>query len=186
MRLFVGLPVPDDVRRAVDRAVAGTRERYEDLRWTRPDGWHVTLAFLGEVAATADRPDPVAAVTDVLTPVTVNVTEPPRHAELGRPGRFGRTTAYYRVDDRPSGSIAALGAAVQAAVAGAAVPVDRREVHPHVTLARARRGQRLPSHLLDDLPAVDHAWATDRLVLYRSHLGAGGSRYEALTELPLR
>ena len=48
MRLFVAVPVPDAVRDHVLDAVGDLRGD-ERLAWTRPDGWHATLAFVGEV-----------------------------------------------------------------------------------------------------------------------------------------
>jgi 2'-5' RNA ligase len=58
--------------------------------------------------------------------------------------------------------------------------------HPHITVARE-----LPpgasNALLERLrPLAGAAWRVERAYLYRSHLGAGGSRYEALAELSLR
>src|SRR6185503_7400304 len=53
MRMFVALPLPEVVRNNLaeflePRQEAGRAEL--GLRWTVPDQWHVTLAFLPEVA----------------------------------------------------------------------------------------------------------------------------------------
>src|SRR5207247_7801073 len=45
--LFVAADVPEDVKEGLVEAVAPFRERIPGARWTRPNGWHVTLKFLG-------------------------------------------------------------------------------------------------------------------------------------------
>ncbi|GGK71065.1 RNA 2',3'-cyclic phosphodiesterase [Planomonospora parontospora subsp. parontospora] len=50
MRLFVALLPPRPVRDELARALAPHREHWPQLRWADPDNWHLTLAFLGEVA----------------------------------------------------------------------------------------------------------------------------------------
>src|ERR1700761_8764527 len=59
MRLFVALVPPVAVLDDLDRAVGALRTARTDLRWSVRSDWHVTLAFLGEVAApAADRLGP--------------------------------------------------------------------------------------------------------------------------------
>ncbi|MGH3538391.1 MAG: 2'-5' RNA ligase family protein, partial [Pseudonocardiaceae bacterium] len=49
MRLFVALTPPGEVIEALRVVTQELRECTLELRWTRPQQWHVTLAFLGEV-----------------------------------------------------------------------------------------------------------------------------------------
>ncbi|MGH3783890.1 MAG: 2'-5' RNA ligase family protein [Pseudonocardiaceae bacterium] len=51
MRLFVALTPPDEVVEALRVCTHELRECAPELRWTRPEQWHVTLAFLGEVGS---------------------------------------------------------------------------------------------------------------------------------------
>ncbi|HEX9738466.1 MAG TPA: 2'-5' RNA ligase family protein, partial [Candidatus Limnocylindria bacterium] len=48
-RCFVGVPVGPTLRTDLETSVELWRARQNapDLRWTDPDGWHVTIAFLG-------------------------------------------------------------------------------------------------------------------------------------------
>src|SRR5258708_33610807 len=50
MRLFVALDPPPAALDELDAAVAPLRADWPELRWTSQDRWHMTLAFLGEVA----------------------------------------------------------------------------------------------------------------------------------------
>ena len=53
IRAFLALEVPDAVKTQLAVAQEKLRRELPRARWTRPDGWHLTLKFLGEVAAPA-------------------------------------------------------------------------------------------------------------------------------------
>src|SRR5258706_972226 len=50
MRLFVAVTPPQAALAELDAAAAALRADWPGLRWAGLDRWHVTLAFLGEVA----------------------------------------------------------------------------------------------------------------------------------------
>jgi RNA 2',3'-cyclic 3'-phosphodiesterase len=136
---FVAIDVAPAVREALDAAIAPVRECRPGYAWTDPLGWHVTLAFLGALPATAVR-----GVVDVVEQaVAVVETEggPPRWLMLGGATSFGGRVLVARVEDEPEGRVAALGVCVQSALHAAGYAVQQRPVRPHLTLARARRGR---------------------------------------------
>ena len=51
MRAFIAIELPDSVREALRREQARFRKVCPDARWTRPEGIHLTLKFLGEISA---------------------------------------------------------------------------------------------------------------------------------------
>lgn len=174
-RLFVALPVPDHVRLLVQAAAAPAREAAPDLTWTRPEGWHLTLAFLGDVAE-----DHVAEVERTVERVVADGR--PLGCELAGADRFDGRALFLAVDDDPSGAIAALGEAIQGAVEDAGLPVRRKPVRPHLTLARAsRRGATVTDDVTAAVAPVAAGWDADEVALVRSHLGGGPARYEALS-----
>ena len=63
LRLFVAIELPDDLKRALDDAVAMLKHAgaNEGLRWVRAEGIHLTLKFLG-----ATPPDRVPAIAVAL------------------------------------------------------------------------------------------------------------------------
>jgi 2'-5' RNA ligase len=78
-----------------------------------------------------------------------------------------------------SGALGELQADVSAALQelGAYEP-EKRPFLPHVTVARVRRGRRVrPQRLPAPAPLP---FTAPGLVLYRSHPGPGGARYEPL------
>lgn len=181
MRVFVGFAVPDDVRAALDEQVAPVRERYGACNWPPPDTWHVTLAFVGEIPD--DRLDDVVAATrEAVAGADLDRVE----LTVDGTGRFGQRVGWLRIADRPDGAVAALGGALQQRIADRELPVDRKEVRPHVTLVRARGGKgRLPSGLVDELPTLALTWEVAEATVYRSHLGPGPLAYEVLATVPL-
>ena len=170
MRLFVAVPVPDEVRDAVVPALAGVRGD-DRVAWTRPDGWHATVAFLGEVDD--------GALADVVAAVRVGTTGmSPFGLTTAAVGTLARGTALVvDLDEDPDGAMVALGAAVQESLGDAGFDVARRRVRPHLTLGRARRRGRVPEDVVAavDVPAT--SWVVAHLAVVRSVLGDGPATY---------
>lgn len=190
-RVFVALVVPDVVAAPLAAALASVRDRHPELTWTRPDGWHLTVAFVGSV--------PVAELDGVRGTVARALAAAPvgrTSLTVATAGRFGGRVLWLGVDDDPPGAVARLGGCLQAALADAGLPVERREVRPHVTLARGRpdrpvrevdvaevdrtlEGCRVRGGDARRAPdAVD--WDADEVVLLRSVRTGGAARYEAV------
>ena len=57
VRTFFAVALPEEARRAAAQLAGRLREseRGEGVRWVRPEGYHLTLHFLGGVIAYADR-----------------------------------------------------------------------------------------------------------------------------------
>lgn len=183
MRLFAALEVPAAVRDTLEGSVAPLRAGRDDLRWTPPHQWHLTVAFLGSVDDAR-----VPAVREALSaacgtvPTSVGLS-------LADAGRFGKRVLWMGVADDPSGAVARLGTAAQEALADAGLPVDDKDVHPHLTLARSR-GRHAPpirSELVEAVPRIDASWTVGELGLFASVQQGHGepNRYEALERLPL-
>lgn len=180
LRLFVALPVPDHVRVLATAAVAPARDLAPDLTWTRPDGWHVTLAYVGDVPAAAE-PAIARAVADAAAATA------PIDLRLGAAGRFGRHALWLAVRDDPAGAVAALGVAVQAALLADGLPVDERPVRPHLTLARGARGRgaAVDDRVVDAFESVEVGWSADAVDLVASVRGDGPARYPTRSTWPL-
>ena len=175
-RLFVAVELPADVRAllaAFGHAAAGEGDA---LRPIAEDALHLTLAFLGH----RDVGD--------IEPATAVVRESPADAialALGDPLWLAprRPQVLTVALDDGGGALAALRDGVVERLASSLdwAP-DRRRFRPHVTVARVRRGAR-PGR---DLPAPPQAtFAAEAVTLFRSHLGRGPARYEALERLAL-
>jgi 2'-5' RNA ligase len=177
-RCFVAVPIGDDLGARLASAVAEWRGRPDlaGMRWTEPESWHLTLAFLGPVAAT-DVPG-VTAALDAIVPG--HEGSELRTGDLGGfPSTARARVAWYGVAD-PSGRLYRLAAEVRRALA---LP-DAEPFRGHVTLARARSA---PVDLREWVAAArppEGGIVVDRVELMRSHLG-GPARYEVLASIPL-
>jgi 2'-5' RNA ligase len=180
-RCFVGIPVGSPLRKDLQLAVARwqAQENAPDLRWTDPDGWHVTLAFLGETDR-SEVPGLVSALRDAAQGLSAFECETGGVGAFPRPG--AAQAIWYGMSD-PHHQLTDLAARVQAAVRPSSEPARFR---PHLTLARSRvrRGAPLGSWLAT-LDAPSGALTVSGLTLFRSHLGRGPARYEVLARLPL-
>ncbi len=95
-----------------------------------------------------------------------------------REGSRGRSGAFAEPMVRLAASLAA------GARRAGAEEVDRKAFHPHLTLARSRRGEDLRT-LVSSMSAFrGHEWQADAVHLVRSHLGSH-VRYEQVAVYPL-
>ena len=175
-RLFVALEVGEPARAVLANAVAPLRAEHPWLRWTDPESWHVTLAFVGSVVEqrgrVVDRAAAEAAEGRPPLPVRFD----------GRAGTFGGSVFFASIVEEPS--LTGLARDLSARLRKAGFEVDQREFVAHCTLARVPRGSRLPSRLLGGYawPAV--TWTARRLVVYRSRLRVGGVTHEERSSHP--
>lgn len=176
VRLFVALPVPPS---AVYRQV--TDELKAAAPAARPvlDGaWHVTLRFLGEV----HEPEAasLAAALDTACagrPALPCVVEGLGTFSQGFPPDKRARVAWAGV--RAPG-VDALAKAVVDATAAFGEPPERRPFVAHVTLARLPNPADLRALVARHQGTLFAQGRIDRVVLYESHLGPGGPRYEEL------
>ena len=175
-RCFVAVPIGGGLRADLARAVHGWGD-LEGLRWTDPEAWHVTLAFLGSVEA--GRVPEVAGRLRVVAE-----QHAPMSLATGGLGAFPSPArarvAWYGVDDA-DGRMARLAAdVVQALGLEAAQPY-----RPHLTLARARRQPVDLRSWLASASAPGGRLFVDRVELMRSHTGKNAARYETLETIAL-
>jgi RNA 2',3'-cyclic 3'-phosphodiesterase len=151
VRLFVSLRPPPDVLDALARTVS-------DLRTTRPDQWHVTLAFLGEVA----DPQPLVPALDLAAAATA-----PLELRLRGGGFFRGPGVLYAGLAGDVDGLRRLAGRVQGAVRQAGVDLEERPYRPHLTVARRLR--RDPGVLEGH---ESRSWTATELELVRSRLAA--------------
>jgi 2'-5' RNA ligase len=178
MRLFVGIPLTPEVLAELAKRTARLRSSGDNLRWTAPESWHITLQFLGNT-------DPeqhhclVAQLSEVhAAPVPIHL------AELGF---FDRAGVFF-ADVEPTPALIALAKRVSSATSICGFSPETRPFHPHITLARVKdqsRGQPLQAlaQRLQRQPAFSRFTASEFL-LYESHLSPAGSTYEISRRFP--
>ncbi|MDR1236857.1 MAG: RNA 2',3'-cyclic phosphodiesterase [Propionibacteriaceae bacterium] len=187
-RLFVAVFPPAEIIEQLERLVAPRRDAVLDWRWTRPENWHLTLAFFGDVSD--DRQEPLM---DALAEVAQSAKA--FQLTVGGAGIFGKAASKAAVGLRAravwmgaqlgGGELAALSARVRAASSRVGVHADGSRFTAHLTLARAYR----PSPARGLLNIVesfgDFSFTVSGFQLVKSTLAPSGSIYEPLRHFPL-
>jgi len=176
-RLFAALDLPAPVRDAL--GAFGRAAAADDfaLRAVRDDALHVTLAFLGHRAL-----DDIEPACEAVRAVAAPVPDLALGEVLWLAPRRPHVLTVEVVDG--TGALLALQERVVAALVDAVgYEPDRRRFRPHVTVARVRHGAAQRRTGL--LAAPEAAFAGEALTLYRSWLGGGPARYEALERVGL-
>ena len=172
MRLFLAIPLTEEVRQGIAQHLRGALAHPLPGRPVRPENWHLTVRFLGDVEeAAADRVVREVDVVDRGPAFRV------RWGSLGAFPRPRRATVLWVGLARGVQEAERLAAVVEEAVEAAGFPPEDRPFRSHLTLSRLRPDQDVTA-VLEAVPPVGLAMAVDRVVLYRSHLGRGGPRYE--------
>ncbi|WP_406400312.1 RNA 2',3'-cyclic phosphodiesterase [Streptomyces uncialis] len=190
MRLFAGVLPPPSVAAELGRAV----DRLEDLpgasalKWTGRPGWHLTLAFYGEV-----RQEPADPVPELIRRLALVARRtPPFTLALRGAGVFGGRSLWADVAG-DTGALARLSDGAQEAARGAGLPMgEHRRFRPHLSLARGRAGDFDFGPYVDAMAGFRGAeWEVGEVALVRSDLSGGGggvgarARYEVVAALAL-
>ncbi len=172
MRLFVGIALEEKMAAQLERACARLRAHGDGLRWSAPESWHITLQFLGEA-----NEEQFGCLLARLAEVRAAVV-PVRLGELGifeRPGVL-------LVKVEATAELVELQRRVVEATGKCGFLPEDRPYQPHITLARAKgEGGRRHLKALKARAAEQPefaAFTANEFLLYQSHLGPGGSRYE--------
>lgn len=183
VRAFLAVPPDAGWSESARRLLAGLRRDLPEASWTRPETWHVTLRFLGDVSPEA------------LERISRSMAE--SAAGLGPASLIARGAAFSppRGPARVAGIALEgkgdLAAAAETCARRAGLGAETRPFHPHVTFARIRRPWPLEA-VARFREAADSwklpAWPVRSFALYRSELRPEGAIHTAIArwELPAR
>ena len=179
IRVFYAVELPREVRDAAAAHAARLRRDFPDARagWARPEGLHITLKFIGEVDA--PRVEALSraagAAVEGFRPFPLTVEEsgtfPPRGAAR---------VLWLGVKDT-SGQLARLQRRLEQECEAAGFPREERAFKPHLTLARLRAPAQTLSEAHRNVTFGPFNFEVNELLVMRSELGPGGSRYTPLS-----
>ena len=195
-RLFVALDLPDEVRRGL--AAWQRRELTADeLRPSRPETLHMTLAFLGYHPERAL--EPIAAAATAIDAAAPEVRLLPDPVPVPR----GRRPRLFAIDAESPGAIAVQAKVEANLVEAGFYEPEKRDFWPHLTVARVRSERRPPGsgrkkrRFARQMPvetppgplpkALLEPFFCVRVALYRSLLRPSGAEYVSMAhvELPI-
>ena len=176
LRLFLAIPIPDDVREKLRRLQLELQSLLpaRAVRWTKPEQFHLTLKFLGNVPSTD-----IGALSQAMRAVC-DATPPMRLRAEGT-GFFpdARSPRVFWVDIRSvDGRLMEFQRQLESAVRSFAEKADAKKFTAHVTLARFEQMRRVETEELRNAIAAGETfgeWITEEVQLISSSLQSSGA-----------
>ncbi|MFF9571045.1 RNA 2',3'-cyclic phosphodiesterase [Streptomyces sp. NPDC014685] len=181
VRVFIALAPPDHAKEELARELRPAYGTHPRMRWNRVEDWHITLAFLGEL--------PVGTVPLLRPPLAgLAADHQPLRLALRGSGNFDDRVLWSGIEGDLDG-LHMLAADVRTTVKNCGVAFTERPLRPHLTLARARRGDRSSvGEIAEGLAGfTGRQWHTERLHLVGSNVGRsrGPIHYRDIEAWPL-
>ena len=176
MRAFLALEISPATRTALGEVIRRLRPHTLRVKWVDPPQVHLTLVFFGDlppeklegVKAAAARACAASAPFDF------------RVLGLGSFGQGGRMRVLWCGLDEPTGALAALHGALQAALEPLGFEPERRPFSPHLTLGRLREPSREEPlrRALEEMAGFEAGMdRAESLILFESTLTPRGPVY---------
>jgi 2'-5' RNA ligase len=176
IRLFVGLPLPPEVRQRLSFLTGGV----PGARWDPPENFHITLRFIGEVEM---------GQADDIDAELQRIQAPGFALGLASVDHFGpsdKARVLYAGVER-SEMLLRLQGKVENAAQRAGLPPEQRKFTPHVTLARLSNAPAQRILAFREAHALFRAgpFPIGEFTLYSSHPGKGHAVYREEATYPL-
>jgi 2'-5' RNA ligase len=174
-RLFTGLELPETVAGQLALLPGGV----VGARWLKPEDYHITLRFIGDIDVGATR-DIDETLSDIRGPKA-----PVRFEELSWFGGDRPRAIVAKVKADPA--LMDLQAEQERRLRRIGIEPETRKYTPHVTLARLRGASQtaVASYLAMRGALVVDSFVAERFVLYSARAGSGGGPYVVEAAYPL-
>lgn len=180
-RMFAAALPPPEVVEHLDEFLSVRRDA-APYRWTLPEQWHVTLAFLAEVPdrAVDDLVERLGRAARRRRPMTGRVQG---GGAFPHPDRARVLYGALAMGEEDRVELGRLAAGTRAAATRSGARVDGKRFTAHLTLARLSQPDNVTSwvRLLDGYAGPD--WPLEEIALVASYLGEGPRkrpRYEVV------
>ena len=189
LRAFIAIKLSEELKGHIGEVQAELKRRafgLDGLGWVRPEGIHLTLRFLGDIAE-----EQVAALGALLRDVAAGMT--PFALEARGVGAFPTPRAprviWLGLHGKPEcmASLRQMHARIEDGVAGLGFPRESRAFTAHLTLARVRdrkSGAALAKVLEANQDRAVGSFTAASVGLIKSELRPTGAVYTTLVEVP--
>jgi 2'-5' RNA ligase len=182
MRAFIAIDLPEFVRAALAETQQTFRQVCRDVRWTRPEGIHLTLKFLGEISDAQTQ-----QVVEALARIGRFV---PFSVELKGLGFFpaARRPRVFWVGVEAPAALAELAARVEGEMEKIGFPREDRAFTPHLTLARfpmPRPQPALEAAATTQAQQPTGKFEVSEFFLFESKLSPQGAQYRKVARFPI-
>lgn len=176
MRAFIGIPIADALKLRILEIRSGLERAAADVKWEKPDHYHLTLKFLGEI-------EEVDRLRELLRAIAL----PPFDVEFAGLGTFPRVVWIDVKGD--VAKLRDLAAACEKAALEIGVEKEARPWTAHLTIGRVRSSKnldRLWKAVKSKAAEPVGPQRVEDFALYRSTLTPQGAVYEIVERFPLR
>ena len=188
IRAFVAIELPNEVKAQLAEEQKDLAAGLTGVKWVAPDGIHLTLKFLGNVAETR-----LGEIELALKRAVTGV--PPFELRVGDRGAFPnsrRPEVVWLSVGGQTDRLTELFRNVENAMTELGWAPEARAFSPHLTLGRVRREaeNEMKKHLAERLAKADDrvsaGFTVGSVSLMRSRLTPTGAVYSRLAEFPLK
>lgn len=185
MRTFIAIELPEGIKQGLANVREQLKEGGAGATWTRPEGIHLTLKFLGEV--------PDSRIPEIMSALTEAVRGTGRlRIEVANAGAFPNERNPRVLWIGVAGDLKALGAlqtSVEGAMAKLGFEPETRKFSPHLTLARIkylRPGDNWQKVLEKVRDVKLGGFEADAVSLMKSELKPSGAVYTEMGRVELK
>jgi len=185
IRAFIAIELPEGVKFFLKEVVAELKGFGGDVRWTRPEGIHLTLKFLGNV-----KSESIPPMKQVLEPALA--LQRPFAVAVKGVGAFpglNRPRVLWVGVTAPEGTLSPLASEIEDLVEPLGFPKEARAFNPHLTLGRVKSGRLNPdlTSAIRQMGSITGPnFEANAAVLFQSILKPSGAEYVPLAHFPFR
>ena len=189
IRSFIAIELPDDIRLALAELQASLQtERQSSVKWVDPNSIHLTLKFLGSIAAnrTSDITSAMEEATRDLAPFSLEVKG------LGVFPNFKRVRVVWVGMGGDISTLEMLQQRIESSLVPLGFARESRPFTPHLTLARVREKispseqQNFGQVIANTSFETAYHFKVNRINLMRSQLTTGGAIYSHIDTVNLK
>jgi len=189
LRLFIAISIPEVVKGEIELARNELRSLLQESRitWTKPEQFHLTLRFLGEVEA-----ERISALSEAMREVGNGFARLKLVAKgIGCFPNMRRPRVIWVGVGDEAGQLVQLQQRIQEATEPFTSEEAEKRFHGHVTLGRVKEIGRKESKMLAELAERMEArmfgeWHGDEVEILKSELTPEGARHSCIERIPLR
>lgn len=184
IRTFICFEVPSDILEKLENLQLRLRPYGPTVKWTRPEGIHLTLKFLGDV-----EEDKIEAIANALKvvgqefePISLRVSGTGVFPGYRKPRVF-----WVGVQD-PTGQLENLQKRIETELVALGYPQSEKRYSPHLTIGRLKKLRDL-TELLKEFKASSMdmgEFTAKEIVVMKSNLFQTGAIYTPLHKIKLK
>ncbi len=185
VRCFLAIDLPEEIKEVLEGLQKELKRLNEDIRWVRPEGFHLTLKFFGNVEE--DRLGRLYEVAEgpVKKTSPFNLTL----KEIGFfPERKAPRVIWVGIGGEDLSTLLEFQLNLERAFEKLKIPREKRKFHPHLTLGRVKRISD-PKRFLEAarrLKVPEKTFRVTSITFFKSTLRPEGAVYSPLKVISLK